>query len=42
MEENIWKDAEVISAYSRKQALEDGILVDISSLAKEASFRPQH
>lgn len=36
--EDIFKDAEVISAYTRADALEDGVLVDISSLAKEAGF----
>ena len=30
---------EVISAYSRGQALEDGVLVDAGSMAKEAGFR---
>ena len=30
---------EVISTYSRAQALEDGVLVDAGSLAKEAGFR---
>jgi hypothetical protein len=39
MEENIWKDAEVISAYSRRDALEDGVLVDFSDLAREAGFK---
>ena len=39
MEENIWKDAEVISAYSRRDALEDGVLVDLSDLAREAGFK---
>jgi hypothetical protein len=29
---------EVISSYSRAQALEDGVLVDVSELAKEAGF----
>ena len=28
----------VISSYSRKQALEDGVLVDVSQTAKEAGF----
>lgn len=31
-----WK---VISAYSRKQAIDDGVLVDVSEMAKEAGFR---
>ena len=39
MEENIWKDAEVISAYTRRDALEDGVLVDLSDLAREAGFK---
>ncbi len=28
----------VISAYSRKQAIEDGVLVDVTPMAKEAGF----
>ena len=36
--EDLFKDAEIISAYTRANALEDGVLVDISSLAKEAGF----
>ncbi len=39
MEEDIWKDAEVISSYTRAQAIEDGILVDLSVLAREAGFK---
>jgi hypothetical protein len=31
-----WDDAEVIYAYTRAQALEDGVLVDVSRMAKEA------
>lgn len=30
---------EVISSYSRKQAIEDGVLVDVSSVAKEAGIK---
>ncbi len=30
---------EVISTYSRAQALEDGVLVDAGEMAREASFR---
>ena len=30
---------EVIFAYTRAQAIEDGVLIDVSSLAKEAGFR---
>ena len=36
---NIFDDSDVVFEYSRKQALEDGVLVDISSLAKEAGIR---
>lgn len=32
-------DAQVISAYTRRQAIEDGILVDVSSRAREAGFK---
>jgi hypothetical protein len=36
-----WDDAEVISVYSRAQAIEDGVLVDLSehSATKEAGIR---
>ena len=34
-----WDDAEVIYAYTRAQALEDGILVDVSETAKEAGIK---
>lgn len=30
---------EVIHAYTRAQAIEDGVLVDLSDLAREAGFR---
>ena len=30
---------EVISAYSRAQAIDDGVLVDVSETAKEAGFK---
>lgn len=36
--DNFWKDAEVISRYTREQALEDGFLVDVTTQAKEAGF----
>jgi hypothetical protein len=32
-------NAEVISRYTRKQAIEDGALIDVSVTAKEAGFR---
>ena len=35
---NPFEDCEVISSYSRMDALNDGVLVDISTLAKEAGF----
>lgn len=34
-----WDDAEVICAYTRKQAIEDGVLIDITETAKEAGFK---
>ncbi len=37
--ENPFADFEVISTYSRAQALEDGVLVDVSALAREAGFK---
>jgi len=36
---SFWKGAAVIHCYSRSQALEDGVLADITSLAKEAGFK---
>lgn len=36
---NFWSDAEVIHTYSREQALADGALVDMGTLAAEAGFR---
>jgi len=36
--DDFWKDAELIYSYSRAQAIADGVLVDISTLAKEAGF----
>jgi len=34
-----WDNAEVIYAYTREQALEDGVLVDVSQMAKEAGIK---
>jgi hypothetical protein len=34
-----WDDAEVIHAYSRAQAIADGVLVDVSNAAAEAGFK---
>ena len=39
METNFWEGAEIIDAYSRAQAIEDGVLVDVSSVAREAGIR---
>ena len=36
---NIWDDAELISSYTRAQAIEDGVLVDISSTARQAGIK---
>ncbi len=36
---NPFEDMEVISSYSRAQAIEDGVLVDVSALAREAGFK---
>ena len=33
------KDVEIISLYTRSQAIEDGFLVDVSDMAKEAGFK---
>ncbi len=37
-EVGFWDDAEVISVYTRADALRDGVLYDISDLAKDAGF----
>jgi hypothetical protein len=37
--ENPWEGFEVVSTYTRAQAIEDGVLVDLSRLAREAGFR---
>ena len=34
-----WEGAEIIHAYTRAQAIEDGFLVDLSELAREAGFK---
>lgn len=33
-----WDDAEIIHVYTRADALRDGVLYDVSELAKEAGF----
>ena len=30
---------DVISTYTRAQAIEDGVLIDVSSMAREAGFK---
>lgn len=37
MEDDIF--GEVIYSYTRKQAIEDGVLIDVSEMAKEAGFK---
>jgi len=34
-----WDDAEIIYAYTRAQAIEDGELVDLSETAREAGIK---
>jgi len=36
---NLWEDSDLIFAYTRTQALEDGVLVDITPWATEAGFK---
>lgn len=35
----LWDDAEIISTYSRAQAIDDGFLVDLSEWAKECGIK---
>lgn len=35
----MFDDTKVIYAYTRKQAIDDGVLVDVTEMAKEAGFR---
>jgi hypothetical protein len=37
--EDIWAGAELISVYTRAEAIEDGVLVDVSETAREAGIR---
>ena len=37
MNDDFW--GEPVSAYTRQQAIEDGVLVDVTALAKETGFR---
>ena len=38
MADDLWKAADVIYTYSRKQAIEDGVLGDVTAEAVEAGF----
>lgn len=35
---NLFNEADIIHVYTRKQAIEDGVLVDVSAMAKEAGI----
>lgn len=35
---NLFQDCDIISTYTRKQAIDDGELIDVSETAKEAGF----
>jgi hypothetical protein len=35
----VFKDEDVIFAYSRKDAIQDGVLIDVVTMAKAAGFR---
>lgn len=37
--DNFWNDAEVISRYTRAQAIQDGALIDFGKLAIDAGFK---
>lgn len=39
MSDDLFKDAEIIHSYTRAQALEDGVLVDITKAARLVGFR---
>ena len=39
MQKGLWDDADVISVYTRAQALEDGVLVDLTGWAQQAWFK---
>ncbi len=36
---NLWDDVEVIHTYTRQQAIEDGVLIDVTDTAKEAGIK---
>jgi len=35
----MFEDTDIIFSYSREQAIEDGLLIDVSGIAKEAGFK---
>lgn len=39
MTTDFWEGAEIISVYTRADAIEDGTLVDVSEVAREAGFK---
>ena len=39
MPATLFSESDVISRYTRAEAIEDGVLVDVSELAREAGFR---
>lgn len=38
-DDDLWSGADLIYAYTRAQAIEDGVLIDVSALAREAGFK---
>jgi len=38
-DKGFWDDAEIISTYTRAQAVEDGVLVDVSEVAAETGIK---
>ena len=36
---NLFDDADLVFSYSRREALEDGVLVDVTETARDAGFR---
>jgi len=36
---NLFEDTDIISVYTRAQAIDDGVLIDVSEIAREAGFK---
>jgi len=36
---NLFEDADIVSIYTRAQAIEDGVLIDVSEIAREAGIK---